>query len=152
MPQLYRSENRPEGYKVILIVGEAPAPTGDGTPFTGRSGRRLGAILGAPVRDLFDCANLLEYQARGDKGHRFNHSAAQKAAYELMKESDHRWIVMCGRRVARAFGFGSITILSWHHLPPRSWLCIPHPSPLNGWWEDPDNRMKARTVLLDALK
>lgn len=145
-----------------LIVGQAPARSGDGTPFSGRSGQRFCQLLEVPdlehVRRWFDLDNLLTEKlpkrptGRGDV---FHVKRAHQRAEEIIASSPaSRTIVACGRQVWSAFGcdlsadwFGRCVKVNrrgeWVEL-----RLFPHPSGISHFWNEPQNVQRAR----DALK
>ena len=150
-----------EAVTKLLVVGQAPSKTaGKVRAFDGASGERLARLLGLSL-DAFlrnvDTRNLLgrwpgkhggKYAHR-DKGDRFPISAARRRARALQKEIHAlRWpvVVLCGRRVADAFGV-SAPFLGWERRGAIEVLVVPHPSGCNLWWNDRDNAAEARRAL-----
>lgn len=67
-----------------------------------------------------------------------------------------RRVVLLGANVSRAFGVSfrklSEVVLSWHPVGEGlAAAVVPHPSGLNRWWNDPDNRVRARLFLRPVL-
>lgn len=133
-----------------LLVGQAPSCGSEGRPaFDGRSGYRLASIFGCPLRDVFECVNLLDRwpgKSASGKGDGFPLGEARAAAGRVKAERvapfSGRCVVLCGANVARAWsapkGFlywrGSLEV-SGYRL-----VVIPHPSGMNRWWNKTDNR------------
>jgi uracil-DNA glycosylase len=138
-----------------LLVGEAPSRDGRGRTraFDGRSGARLSEILGTEfVRD-FDAVNLLDrWPGSGGKGSTFPVGEARAAASMLLRASDARVLVLCGRRVAAAFGLRDMEYLSWRMLGPKLVGLVPHPSGVNRWYNEQANQEAARAFLLRARR
>lgn len=145
-----------------LIVGQAPARSGDGTPFSGPSGRRLCQLLEVPsldeLRQWFDLDNLITHQLpqRSDgRGDMFHVKRAEDRAKEIIQNSPSgRIIVACGRQVWAAFGcdlsipwFGRMVRANPRGEPVELRL-FPHPSGVSHFWNEPENVQRAR----DALK
>lgn len=137
-----------------LIIGEAPSKSGDGRPFSGRSGDRLKQLMGVGSYDeltgYFELRNLCRQE--------FSQSAAKYTARltlidirkrlirsrnrpkRLYDPSPHDscHILMCGRKVQTAFGVQGE--LFTEYVPPgfvdiHLWV-FPHPSGLNRYWND----------------
>lgn len=145
------------------MVGQAPSRTaGKLRAFDGASGRRLAKLAQVPWEeffDRFDTVNLLarwpgkhggayRYRAKGD---RFPVASARRRAGRIAKTfGDYRAVVLCGSKVAEAFG-----------LPPRAFewaivngtgvFVIPHPSGCNVVYNDEHQRYRAICVLRAAL-
>lgn len=140
-----------------LIIGEAPARTGDPRrPLLGRSGGRLAALCGLELQDYrraFARANVLErWPGRLAKGDAFDLPAArQRAALLRRRFVGGRLVVLLGRRTARAFGLDSA-----YFLPQRvacaNVVVLPHPSGVNRWWNEPKNLARAARFLRRAAK
>lgn len=132
----------------ILIIGEAPSPTGDPTaPLEGKVGARLA-----------EHANLSwgRYLVETERRNLFDRPvdpwpAAQATMYaqSLWGELIGRRTILLGQRVAKAFSV---------RLPELRWMdvdrhgtqlaLVPHPSTRNIWWNDPTNRAAARRFLM----
>jgi len=133
-----------------LLIGEAPSKNEDPyaiVPLGGRVGRRLAACAGLPFCEFlerFDRINLLEVrQDTKEKGFEFDLPAARIKAAALWDEwhaGPPRTVIFLGRRVARSFGFGSMTLFSPVTLGTQiAMYQMPHPSGVNRWWNDAEN-------------
>lgn len=134
------------------IVGEAPSMR-TSRPFAGRSGERLAELAGTSLealRDRYRLVNLLGYwpgpNASG-KGSAFPMQEARPAAATLRLASGS---LLCGRRVAAAFGLARAPYLEWLSVDGRQVAVIPHPSGVCRWWNDPENVARARAFLREA--
>lgn len=142
----------------LLFVGQAPSRSaGRKRAFDGPgSGRRLASLLGLTLPEFLeeaDTANLLprwpgkhggKYAFR-EKGDRFPVGQARRRARRMMASGElSRWplVVLCGRRVARAFGVAA-PLLSFERLEGAWFMAFPHPSGCNLWWNDPRNAERA---------
>lgn len=157
-----------------LLIGEAPARTtpNDWPPFYGqkRSGRilwelgfrvtRRGSIqdLAGRAPGNVDAVNLLdEYPGRRWPAVRAR-AVATEALFGVASTAEptpasrmlagRSHVILVGRNVARAFGaLECWDFFEWFRLLPCDEpLCaiMPHPSPLNRWWNDPKHMAKAR--------
>lgn len=144
-----------------LIVGEAPARTGDPMkPLEGPCGIKLAAVFGITYDEYletFSRLNVLpEWPGRGEKGDQFPMALAREHARQIVIEK--RTTFLLGKRVAQAFGFlPKARFLSGYFSPAGEWriMIIPHPSGINIWWNDPANvrraKKEARRFLKDGL-
>lgn len=130
----------------IVIVGQAPGPRSGDRAFDGRSGDRLARYMGlSDRRDLLEHFELLNLLRRypgpaGDKGDAFPAGRARRAARRLSGRLRARTVLLAGKRVGAAFGVGA-EYLEWGtHEQGFAFVVIPHPSGVNRWWNDPDNR------------
>lgn len=148
-----------------LIVGEAPSMR-TSRPFAGRSGERLADLAGVPLEQLrsrFRLVNLLAYwpgPSASGKGSAFPLAEARSRAGETPLPPGS---LLCGRRVAQAFGLGRAPFLEWVEgdarggrtngagRPTARVAVIPHPSGVCRWWNDPENVDAARRFLREAL-
>jgi uracil-DNA glycosylase len=134
----------------MLMVGEAPSPTSDPTDpiLSGRSGRWLRWLLGdhwTRFRERCSFANLVETYP----GPRYPLDLARREALRLLSSAGRpRTLLLCGRKVATAFGYGREGFLSAVSLPGERLVFLPHPSGLCRWWNDEGNRSRARDALL----
>lgn len=140
-----------------LLVGQAPSRSaGHARAFDGESGRRLARLLDLPsIFDAFETVNLLRRwpgkhggrYAYREKGDRFPLQAARRSARRLRATlTPGRVVVLCGGRVARAFGI-DVPALHWARIDGCWVLVLPHPSGCNLWWNDPANRERAEIAL-----
>lgn len=150
-----------------LIVGQSPARSGDGRPFTGASGMRLCRLLGIEedyraLTALVDLTNIfgdIPAKRPGIKGDVFDSDAARFIARNMLTTELNRGrehFVLCGKKVATAFGVGSMdTLTSGVYVRPKSLgthhlvslHILPHPSGINLFWNDRDNISKASAFL-----
>lgn len=124
-------------------------------PFAGRSGDRLADLLGAAslrdLRDRYRLVNLLGYwpgPSPSGKGSAFPLDEARRAA-ETLPLADGS--LLCGRRVAQAYGLARVPFLEWIDARGRRVAVIPHPSGVSRWWNDPENVRRAR-IFLEAAR
>lgn len=139
-----------------LIVGEAPSKNEiTETPLEGRVGRRLAELAGLPYDaylDYFDRVNLLHVrQDEAEKGFTFDLPAAREAVARMRQDGTlrDRSVILLGHRVAEAFGVARS--LKYFHACPTGqgglvWL-MPHPSGINRWWNDRENKKSAEAFL-----
>ena len=136
-----------------LIVGEAPSMR-TSRPFAGRSGERLAELAGTSlesIRDRFRLVNLLGHWPGPDasgKGSAFPMEQARPAAATLRLPGGS---LLCGRRVAAAFGLANAPYFAWRDVDGRRVAVIPHPSGVSRWWNDPANVDAARSFLREQV-
>lgn len=151
-----------------LIVGEAPSRQMQEAIDAGDENAasyaclhpNLAAIAGIDVKDLyllFRRANLLQRwpgPSRSGRGDDFDESAGRASALALSRyvKDPHnrvREVVLLGRRVARAFGFGPQTPFFAELIDrgPRLYVA-PHPSKVSRWWNKPENVAGAQSFWL----
>lgn len=138
-----------------LLIGEAP-PSPGMPPFAGRSGAYLARLLGMPHGAFllrFEPVNLLgAHPGRRAKGRLVGEAGMAAAAGRL--DLSGRVAVLCGRRVAAAFGLrgvGWFEPLALGRGEAAAWA-VPHPSGIVQWWNDAANRNAARRLLCLALR
>lgn len=133
--------------KRLLIVGEAPNRTGAGrqVAFAGSaSARRLEGLLGLQPGELPAVARSVNlFEALPSSWSR--PAARAQAARQDLAGVDV--LVLCGRRVADAFGLQGVELLAEVAFRGRRALVMPHPSQASRWWNDPENRRRARLAL-----
>jgi hypothetical protein len=122
---------------------------------TGSVGLRLAQILDLPIerfRSSFARRNLnARWNGKKGKGDEFDRAEA-KAAAELVDAEGFNRFVLLGEEVSRAFGFkfSALEIRTRPH-DPRRYLCFPHPSGINQWWNDSFNRFRAAKRLREFI-
>ncbi len=157
-----------------ILLGEAPGRGFDDRPaFSSKSGVFLSELMGLNVQQTFVCHNLLSEwpgQSSG-KGAAFPLAEARAAGEALMKRlhdvpnqqpGEKRRIILAGKRVAKAMRVRpEIDYLTWHTFwlgSTSSWCdehefaILPHPSGVNRWWNDRENKAAARRFLLDEAR
>lgn len=140
-----------------LIIGEAPARTGDPRkPLLGRCGNRLARLSGLDLQDYarrFARANVLEqWPGKLDKGDAFDLPAARARAAILRRRfRGGRLVVLLGHRTALAFGLRS-AYLQRHRVSCANVVVLPHPSGINRWWNEPENVRRASSFLRRAAR
>lgn len=150
-----------------LIIGQSPARSGDGRPFTGASGMRLCRLLEIEedYRALIACVDLANIfslippKRPGIKGDPFDSVAARSLARAMLTKELERGredLILCGAKVAIAFGVGHRAQLSSNPYVTRksfgthdrvSIHLLPHPSGINLFWNDRENISKASAFL-----
>jgi len=140
-----------DGRAAPLLVGEAPNREGRGRlANTTRSGSVIASLGG---RHLPRTNLLREWPGPSGKGSAFPLMPAREAADRLLRRTlKSRPLVLLGTRVAGAFRLRrqDYELLEWLELRGRRVAVFPHPSGVNHWWNEPDNREAAR-IFLAAL-
>lgn len=136
-----------------LIVGEASRSRA--APFTGRTGELLRDVSGSKrLRDDFDLVNLLPSwpgRSTAAKGDAFPREPSRAAAMMLLAVAPHNVVILCGRRVASAFGLAAPgEWLTWRRHGRMHLGLLPHPSGVVRWWNEPENREAARRFMSSA--
>lgn len=140
-----------------ILIGQAPSRRSRAeTPLTGgRSGARLQELMGLSLAGyvrLFARANLLDAWPgmAGAKGDAFPQRLARIAALDMLDAGllRDRLVLFVGAGTARAFRFPAPP-LDWAEHAGTLCACVPHPSGVNLWWNDPANEARARAFLVD---
>lgn len=141
-----------------ILLGQAPARSGDGRPFSGASGRKLCALTGLEYYDelaeAFDLRNLVtEVQMRKarSKGDLFPKATARENWDKMKYRLPMDFVLLCaGRQVASIVGVGkepffsrTVRVFSVVGIV----YVIPHPSGISHWWNDPQNVREAQAFL-----
>lgn len=144
-----------------VLLGQAPARSGDGRPFTGRSGERLQGLLGLSsydqLEEVFHLDNVIHHkQDRLDqKGDEFPLELARKNAqirvmtYQISRYHD---IICCGKQVWKAMGFKQAPWFSGVTKSSLRFWLFPHPSGVSTFWNAPRNRTDAADFLKHRLR
>jgi hypothetical protein len=79
---------------------------------------------------------------------RWSALAARKSVAAFPEHPRHLPVLLLGTRVCAAFGLDRPEWLGWYatEAAPLA-LAVPHPSGLNRWWNDLDNRVNAERQL-----
>lgn len=157
----------------VLLLGESPAagtqhdPESWLAPGSSPSADRLLKFTGYDVdtyMDTFDRDNLLHHLPnRSGKGRSFPLSRAKRQVDRILGKmwAPSARVVMLGRRVATAFEWwewdrriglmphSKVRYLTWYRIMGKHgrviWAAVvPHPSGVNRWWNDANNRRRAR--------
>lgn len=80
---------------------------------------------------------------------KWNISDARRMASEI-RNQNRTHVVLCGRKVATAFDWGSVPQYTKIIDTPTTYILIPHPSGLNREWAKPDSYDRARQILIDS--
>lgn len=153
----------------LYIVGQAPARTGDGRPFTGLSGQRLQQLFGFNSYDYMaarvNLLNLLPDMAppiAHGRGDHFDYDRAKQEARRLLKSwllfTPETHVLACGTKVYKCFVGHSARPFQGTALKDRNsdsvvklWL-FPHPSGASSFWNDPKNVAEARAFARKRLR
>lgn len=143
-----------------ILIGQAPcAAHPNGPPFTGRTGARLRRLMGEDLFTRFDLATVFpSYLGRDASGDLFPMRQARARASAMvgdMEFTSRPAVVLCGHRVAQAFGLGDAAFFrrivvdlsrsgTFHAPLPVRYYVIPHPAGTSRWWNRSDNVEAAR--------
>lgn len=135
----------------ILIIGEAPSPTGDPSkPLEGSVGARL-----AEYANLSWGRYLVETERRNlfsEPVDPWPARLALQVAANVWPSLVGRRTILLGKKVAAAFSV-QLVELRWHKIDNQGTelALVPHPSGRNVWWNDAANRAAARRFLEGAF-
>jgi uracil-DNA glycosylase len=148
-----------------LFIGQAPSKETDGLePFVGRSGKFLAALMGLTHEEMLeqhDFINILNaWPGAGSGGDLFPIDEAKRKACELLPSLNGRLVVFLGSNVARAFELNKFSFFEFYQLlalsqgstTVASAAVVPHPSGINRWYNDHNNRETASRFLLSLQK
>ncbi len=137
--------------KPVLFIGEAPGRKGPrdmDVVFVDKvfgRGARPGA---AALLRRSQHRNLLNYWPGEDgKGSYFPALVAKEEARKIRIPLHVHTLVLLGMRVATAFQMHLVPYFERRTYRDRLVYVVPHPSGVNRWWNDPDNRRQARRFL-----
>lgn len=140
----------------IYVYGQAPARGQtdlDAPAFgSGRNGLLFEKLTGVPLSVLHErwmFRNVLRYWPGRERsgGDRFPRAEARSAAaVEMTEWRSGDSIIFCGRLVAEAFDFDAPWFV-WEPFGRVRAAVMPHPSGLVRFWNDVDNRERARAFL-----
>lgn len=153
----------------MYFVGQAPARSGDGRPFSGYSGQRLYGLLDLFNYDALDrrfgLENLLDRKAPkspSGRGDTFDRALAERKAMEivrrLLREERTIGVVACGHQVFRCFSgepkpfYKGKTIRSAKSRGRLEVWNFPHPSGTSAYWNDRSNWLEAQAFLNRLVK
>lgn len=134
----------------IVFVGQAPSKdTVKGEAFSGRSGQTLANLLRMPKAVFLSKVrriNLVDsYPGKKGKGDAFPLPTARMKALLLTERYIRKraLFVFVGKNVAKAFSIKGEYFESGVVAGRLRWTLMPHPSGINRWWNEPENRRKA---------
>ena len=142
----------------LIILGEAPGNYARPLvlyPYPPNcTGHRLMKLMGMTRFEYLhtDRRNLFPaYPGKSGKGAAFPYSQAKMLARQIEPSLAGYNVLFVGKRVAAAFGFGHNNPtfrkpLQWHPWVYR-YAVLPHPSGINRWWNDPDNKAMGEAFL-----
>jgi uracil-DNA glycosylase len=145
-----------------MLIGQAPSKgTEDKTPFSGETGTRIAGMAKMPPSALaghYALRNALDYfpgkEGKGDAFPPEEAKAAIERIVDQVKGTEVDRLIFVGRGTANAFALDVDHVggyLAWFRTAatgPRVWLAIlPHPSGINRWYNDPQNRAAAALFL-----
>lgn len=131
-----------------LLVGECPGLTTRSTlplfPYPpNSSGGRLLKMSDLTIHDYL--GRLLRRNLFLDHVEIWNRDKAIEEAVKIVESVTVERVVLCGQRVAEAFGFRTFFKLEQHR--GVSYCAIPHPSGLNRLYNDRPNVVAARAAI-----
>lgn len=117
---------------------------------TGSVGTKLASMLGMERLEFcvtFRRENLNHrFYGKQGKGDAFNNDEARLRARLLDDHSSAKKFVLLGREVAASFGI-THGFLSHLRIGGKEYLLLPHPSGINSWWNNPENKQRAIEAL-----
>lgn len=102
----------------------------------------------------FERMNLLDHYpgSAGKRGDRFPMVEARMMAHEARKAMEGRIVVFVGLAVAEAFDSIGPKAFEWRRYAPGfRGAPIPHPSPINVFYNEPANAIRARRFFDELL-
>lgn len=138
----------------LLFIGQAPSKETEGKPpFVGRAGALLASLMDTTQEKMLeenDFINVLNFwPGKGIGGDKFPMDQATEAAKKIVPQLRGRIVILLGSNVARAFGVKSFKYAEYYEIrnPDRpseilvpTIAVIPHPSGVNRYYNNPNNR------------
>lgn len=129
----------------VLFVGEAPTRVGARPlhPDDCDSGRRLLQYTGWDRADYLGphCERTNVFDVPTPAKEWSTYIARERVCW--LDLDQYSYVVFLGRKVAASY-VHSAAFLEWQRCPPISVAICPHPSGMNRWWNDEQNRREAR--------
>jgi len=149
---------RPQANGGLVLIGQSPGKNpGEHGPLTGKSGKLMAKRMGLSFEEylLLDRRNILtEFKGKAAKGDLFPLKEAKEEASKMIFFPGST-LVLLGKAVAGAMGIkGKKTYFVKYDIDEEkniSAFIVPHPSGINLWWNDADNRKKADAFFKDLL-
>lgn len=135
----------------IVLVGQAPMEDPSGL-ISGRSVEKLALLCGiaaASLGDHFEVRSCVENFNDG----KFDMRAAKKRVNEVLVPGlANRMVLLLGKKVARAFGYTDpVPFLIADDKRGFKFAYLPHPSPINLYWNKPENVEQAKAFFSGLL-
>lgn len=131
----------------LILIGQAPGRKTDGKgALSGRMGRILADLFGITAREYHEIrrVNLLDrFPGKSGKGDVFPEREARTRASEMRKVLWNARVIFIGVGVAKAFGYEGKPC-KWFRHEGFTAAYIPHPSGINRWWNDSENKALAK--------
>jgi len=142
-----------------VLVGQAPSKTSDvEKPLSARPlSTSLCQLLSCDLLTYlssFERINLLNaWPGSSKKGDLFPARLGAERAKELIPYFRGREVILLGRNVAKAFGLrDEFPLLRYRQEHCCEMAVVPHPSGVNLWWNDEENKKAAATFLKSAME
>lgn len=139
----------------LVFVGQAPSSDSDPhEPMSGRSGRKLAAMLGVSMYYFLTNANRFNlnhtFQGKEGKGDEFDEIVGARVAQTLMAVRHFNAFVLLGAKVARCFAFPWESLTTYER-EGKSFFLLPHPSGINMWYNNAVNVANAERKLEEFI-
>lgn len=143
----------------LLLVGEAPGPSGTGDAVAGRAAAFLAPLAGLTVDEFlerFERTNLLTaWPGPAGEGSAFPIEKARDAFLSRLSDFFERRVIFLGRsgQAAGLTWLSYFTWTTWHVSERHGFQAarLPHPSGLNRLWNSQEVKANAAAFLRRAL-
>ena len=139
---------------MLQLIGPSPGKRGTGPdgPLGGAVGRKLADMCGLSYPEYLNAfrrINLLDdWPGKQGKGDAFFLEKARRATKTI--SIDCTMTVFLGTNAAWAFGL-SLTWMRWVEFRGGLVAALPHPSGINLWYNDPENRERASRFMRSLI-
>jgi hypothetical protein len=139
--------------ELIVFVGQSPSMNSDPvSPLSNTSGLKLSEMLEISMSEFLEFArhNLNHYYSgKEGKGDAFDFDIGEESAKKLISMPYRRYVLL-GASVTSCFSISWSPLELWER-GDKSFLCFPHPSGINMWYNKPENRKRAKAKLKEFV-
>ena len=139
----------------ITLIGQAPSRMSNPkSPLSGEPlASKLATMVGVDKKIYlrkFKRKNILDaWPGKNGKGDRFPAQKARSAANSMLRDLRCSSVIFIGVATARAFNFDAPP-LRWREFNGGRTAVLPHPSGINRWYNDVNNKRKASKFMRAA--